>query len=243
MVRGLSLLNLMGLMHGDVKSNNFILTNRKKPLTKRFIKLIDFGASKELVTTKSLTMTAQCGTLRYLPHEKGEFIKGDCQIEFKLKVDAWSLGIVLMEMLLAGHKVGADNQSALELFVEYSPQTDMNMQETFFKSFMKKSAKLLMECRGADSSVKPILFLMEKLLEINPTHRLDILSSLRYMKLVYAGKLNSEAALREFVAQELKLCVKRKGAHTRRIKEQENEIGYVLLEATLDKDIRVDKFE
>lgn len=70
----------------------------------RCIKVIDFGASKKIETTKTLSLSMNVGTLRYEPLEKSQYKKSGGPLDFKLKVDAWSLGIVIMETMIAGHK-------------------------------------------------------------------------------------------------------------------------------------------
>lgn len=99
----------------------------------RHIKVIDFGASKKIETTKTLTLSMNTGTVPYEPLEKSVSRKTGTQIEFKLKVDAWSLGIVILETLIAG------NVGALREFRGYCPQNDANFTPAYFNNFMKNS--------------------------------------------------------------------------------------------------------
>lgn len=132
---------MLGLVHGDIKSNNLIIVHKEKPLGMRVIKVIDFGASKKIETTKTLSISVNVGTLRYEALEKNKFKKDGVPVDFKLKVDAWSLGIVIMETLLAGTE-------SFKPFIDLCPQAEMNFEDVFFRKFLKESFGLLQKERG-----------------------------------------------------------------------------------------------
>lgn len=93
-VRGLALLNFLGIIHSDVKSNNLILVNYNRALKHRVIKVIDFDVSRTVLTT-SATLDNK-GTYKYMSLEKGVAMKKGTAYPYDFKSDAWSLGYVFL---------------------------------------------------------------------------------------------------------------------------------------------------
>lgn len=93
-VRGLALLNFLGIIHSDVKSNNLILVNYNRSLKHRVIKVIDFDVSRTVLTS-SATIDNK-GTYKYMSLEKGVSMKKGRPYIYDFKSDAWSLGYVFL---------------------------------------------------------------------------------------------------------------------------------------------------
>ncbi len=101
-VRGLALLNFIGVIHSDVKSNNLILINYKRAFKYRSIKIIDFDVSRTVLTSSSEGLSDNRGTYPYMSLEKGISMKTGEHYCYHFKSDAWSLGYVFLQMLVAG---------------------------------------------------------------------------------------------------------------------------------------------
>jgi hypothetical protein len=84
-LEGLKHMHSMNFVHRDIKSDNVLLNSKGE------IKLADFGFSAEL-TQEKLKRTSVIGTPYWMPPE---VINGE---EYDVKVDVWSLGIMVMEM-------------------------------------------------------------------------------------------------------------------------------------------------
>jgi serine/threonine protein kinase len=90
-----------GIIHRDVKSDNLMLTREGE------IKLMDFGLSKSLLYSALTTTGSVMGTLAYMAPEQalGKSVDG--------RVDIYSLGVVLYEVLTGELPLIADNQIAM----------------------------------------------------------------------------------------------------------------------------------
>eukprot|EP01038_Epipyxis_sp_PR26KG_P006785 gene6785-9294_t len=79
-------------IHRDIKPDNIIVSD---PPTGLMVKLIDFGLAKVMeVNSLSLNMTLEAGTAIYRAPE----VMNNSHYDFK--IDCWSLGVVLYQMLI-----------------------------------------------------------------------------------------------------------------------------------------------
>ncbi|KAH3679131.1 hypothetical protein WICPIJ_008739 [Wickerhamomyces pijperi] len=149
MLLGLDHIHNSGFIHHDIKSDNILVTKRKryfKPNTTEsliqpeeyVVKIADFG-----LTTTTLNLTANkvtCGTITYLAPEK--VIKSS---QYTTAVDIWSSGCVMLEMYYAclphlRNKLDGvkSNDTALIMILQY-----MNR---FFGSPYYESNRLIPKC-------------------------------------------------------------------------------------------------
>eukprot|EP00928_Gymnodinium_smaydae_P014614 TRINITY_DN15382_c0_g2_i2.p1 TRINITY_DN15382_c0_g2~~TRINITY_DN15382_c0_g2_i2.p1 ORF type:complete len:569 (+),score=133.85 TRINITY_DN15382_c0_g2_i2:122-1828(+) len=92
MLLALNYIHQHGIIHGDVKLENFMFDSKESD----HLKLIDFGFSKMVTdVSEGATQTKLCGTLSYIaPEALGRKLSSQC--------DQWSLGVVVF-VLLAGY--------------------------------------------------------------------------------------------------------------------------------------------
>ena len=105
-VCGLGYLHFQGVVHQDLKPENILLANAEPDAE---LKITDFGLSKILPMRDdeapggegagtSMELTSQgAGTYWYLPPEC--FVVGSTAPSISSKVDVWSVGVVLLELL------------------------------------------------------------------------------------------------------------------------------------------------
>ncbi|KAJ3680943.1 hypothetical protein LUZ60_015432 [Juncus effusus] len=92
--RAMDCLHANGIIHRDLKPDNLLLTGNQKR-----VKLIDFGLAREETLTEM--MTAETGTYRWMAPELYSTVtlrRGE-NIHYTNKVDVYSFGIVLWELL------------------------------------------------------------------------------------------------------------------------------------------------
>ena len=95
--------NKAKVIHRDIKPENFLIKKQKNK--KPQIKLIDFG----LACRKSKEITMRCGTEGYFPPEYYT------RTQFDEKVDIWSAGLTLLNLLTGAHPFSKiDGQTPLK---------------------------------------------------------------------------------------------------------------------------------
>lgn len=107
---GLAYAHAHGVVHRDVKPANILITEDRK------VKLTDFGIAR--VDTSNLTMEGQLlGTPNYMAPEQIQGLKTDH------RVDVFSLGVVLYEMLTGEKPFKGENVTVVTHRIVYDPYT------------------------------------------------------------------------------------------------------------------------
>ena len=96
-------MHLNNLIHRDIKLENIMVSESG------YIKLIDFGTVKETNTSDGTTHTS-IGTPHYMAPE---VIRGD---SYDRKVDYWSIGICIYELICGKVPFGADIKDPIEIY-------------------------------------------------------------------------------------------------------------------------------
>ena len=92
------------ICHRDIKPCNMMLDHRG------YLKLIDFGISKQFATDATRTFTF-CGSPKFMAPELVEIARG-CGAGYSMGVDWWALGVSLFEIATGYHPlVGADGDA------------------------------------------------------------------------------------------------------------------------------------
>jgi len=130
-------MHLHGVVHRDVKPENFLFTRRepeREPLPPQVspLKLIDFGLSRRLSFESGIRMTPKIGTAEYMAPEAFAGLLDEALAD---RADMWSVGVVLHTML-TGHfpsprlaKHAAQDYFTTPYWGRFSPECrDMLMQ-------------------------------------------------------------------------------------------------------------------
>ena len=102
--RGLVYLHKMGYCHGDLKPENIMFQRNDIGIT---IKIIDFGLSKNM---KDGSCVTHCGTEIYAAPEVLE------HQPYNVKVDCWSLGVVMYILLCGFAPFRGENNDSESLY-------------------------------------------------------------------------------------------------------------------------------
>lgn len=143
LVVGLKCMHDRGLMHRDLKSANILLDGTNS------IRIIDFGMSRPITHL----MTSMVCTLWYRAPELLEYGEKNVYAKYSTKVDIWSIGIILLEMLL-GYAPCKSNSEVEQYKIIRRDLSDMNTKFYFL-----------------DETVKNLLIQM---LKIDPRERIGI---------------------------------------------------------------------
>ena len=109
----------------DIKPDN-VLVN-----TQGFVKLTDFGITKQLDETIAGGWAGTfCGTLFYLSPERMENEK------YSYEGDIWSIGILLIE-LMTGHYPYQKHKGILEMLEQIKYDPSPNLPETYFSADLR----------------------------------------------------------------------------------------------------------
>lgn len=101
-LRGVAMLHNISIVHRDIKPSNIIVVNHKKNIKEHCLKLIDFDIVKAF-NTKSTNVTVNQGTFGYMAPElvSAKINLGETNF---YKGDAWSIGITLLLIMVAGRR-------------------------------------------------------------------------------------------------------------------------------------------
>ena len=142
------------IIHYDLKPQNILFNNLE-------VKLTDFGLAKIIDSNSNFTdLTSQgTGTYFYLPPEC--FIIGD-NVKINQKVDIWSLGIIVYEMLF-GNKPFSNNLSQNKFVKEkiYENMKDLSFENNY-------DVKISEECK----------IFLRKCLDVNIEKRYDAINAM-----------------------------------------------------------------
>lgn len=116
MLEAVQYIHSQGIVHRDIKGENFLFTNTRKDAT---LKMIDFGIADRFEENKILT--EQCGTLHYLAPEM-------LKKTYNKEVDVWAVGVVMYLMLYGKFPFrGKDAEEIIQDINNY--KTDWQRQE------------------------------------------------------------------------------------------------------------------
>jgi serine/threonine protein kinase len=114
-LQGLALLQLAGIVHSDLKSENVLVEMDYEAKRVKSVKIIDFGTSFDF---KNINSRLELTTPEFMPHDVLDYLvqkqsnmlgmsvdrsQGSSKISQKMhpwSIDTWSLGIIILECLI-----------------------------------------------------------------------------------------------------------------------------------------------
>jgi calcium-dependent protein kinase len=160
-----------GIIHRDIKPDNFMIANREKQGTRMQIKMIDVGLASHRFDEKELS--DECGTPCYMAPE---VLKG----KYGHQCDMWSLGVTFYAMLTG------------DLLFDDEKGRDKLLKDISDKKFVKKQLDRI------SRKISPsALDLLRKMLTHDPGKRISASQAMQHPFIVRAQKIR-EAHLQEF---------------------------------------------
>jgi len=149
------------VVHRDLKPDNIFLI--RKPGTKKFVKILDFGISK-LKSTENTTLTLTktgtvLGTPAYMSPEQAAGLK-----EQDLKIDIYAAGAILYEMLTGITPFRGDNYNALIAAIltaepkkprELNPDIPEALESIVMKALAREPGKRFESCGAFLKALRP----------------------------------------------------------------------------------------
>ncbi|KAJ1885924.1 MAP kinase kinase (MEK), partial [Kickxella alabastrina] len=129
------------VMHRDIKPSNILFNSLG------FIKLCDFGISKEMVSSIANTFV---GTASYMSPER---MNGG---SYTVKSDIWSLGLTLMELALGRYPLKGEGES-MSIFEMLSYITTETLPALSQDDFPPGLCDLVSKCLIKDPALRPTL--------------------------------------------------------------------------------------
>ncbi|KAJ1801614.1 MAP kinase kinase (MEK) [Coemansia sp. RSA 2399] len=127
------------VMHRDIKPSNILLNSLG------FIKICDFGISKEMVSSIANTFV---GTASYMSPER---MNGG---SYTVKSDIWSLGLTLMELALGRYPLRGEGET-LSIFEMLSYITNETLPQLDSEVFPEGLCDLIAKCLIKDPVKRP----------------------------------------------------------------------------------------
>ncbi|TFK52618.1 Pkinase-domain-containing protein [Heliocybe sulcata] len=149
--KGLAYLHAHHIIHRDIKSENVLLNAQGD------VKIADFGLCVKLPNQDS-KVTGVAGTLHWMAPE---VVKGDA---YGLKVDIWSLGIMVIEMIEIQPPYAYEEPSQAFHLIATSDSPAITTDETLnpeLKSFLSACLCVEVESRATAAELLEHEFLME----------------------------------------------------------------------------------
>ncbi|KAJ1734279.1 MAP kinase kinase (MEK) [Coemansia biformis] len=129
------------VMHRDIKPSNILLNSLG------FIKICDFGISKEMVSSIANTFV---GTASYMSPER---MNGG---SYTVKSDIWSLGLTLMELVLGRYPLKGEGES-MSIFEMLSYINTETLPQLSDEQFPPGLCDLVAKCLIKDPAKRPTL--------------------------------------------------------------------------------------